>query len=113
MSGKTIKTSSDAVPKHTRTDWEHLKALTNDDIDAAIANDADAYALDTEVLGRSGSAYRYEVYQTAGSHFAWRLISSDGRIFATSDERFASKAEARRAIADVRAALLGARQLAA
>ncbi len=113
MSGKTIRTVSDAVPKPTQTDWTRLKALSDDEIDAAIADDADAYALDSELLGRSGSAYRYQIYQIAPSHFGWRLVSADGRIFATSQEGFTSESEARSAIAEIRAALLGGRHLAA
>jgi uncharacterized protein YegP (UPF0339 family) len=113
MSGTTIRTGSDVVPKPTQTDWARLKSLRDDEIDAAIAGDADAYALETEALGRSGSAYRYEVYQLAPSRFGWRLVSSEGRIFATSEGAFASKAEVRKAIAEVRAALLGGHLIAA
>ncbi len=113
MSGKIIRTGSDAASKSTQTDWARLKSLSDDDIDFAIADDVDAYALETEVLGRRGSAYRYEVYQTIESQFGWRLVSSDGRIFATSDQSFASKGDALKAISEVRAALLGGRQLAA
>jgi uncharacterized protein YegP (UPF0339 family) len=113
MSGKIIRTGSDAVPRTTTTDWARLRVLADDEIDIAIAGDEDAYAIETEVLGRSGSAYRYVVYKDAQSRFGWHLVAANGHVLASSNEAFESKAEATNAIAKVRAALLGGRQLAA
>lgn len=113
MSGRTIRTSLGEASKPSVTDWAKLKALGDVEIDAAIAADPDAYALDQEVLGRAGSAYHYEVYQSAVGRFRWRLLGADGRGLASSEHDFATKESARNAIVDLRKAMLGGSLLAA
>lgn len=112
MSDKFIKIGSDVAPEAGRTDWARVQKLSDKEIDIAIAGDSESYALDTEILGRAGSAYHYEVYR-AGRGFRWRLLSGDGEAVASSPDSFRTKAAAFHAIAEVRQALLGGSALAA
>ena len=113
MSEKLIRTNSNAAPEKGRTDWSRVRDMDDKTINAAIAGDADSYALDTEILGRADSAYHYEVYREKTGQFRWKLLSADGKVLASSPEGFRSKAAALNAIAGVRQALLGGNALAA
>jgi uncharacterized protein YegP (UPF0339 family) len=113
VSGKTIRTGSGEAAKASATDWAKLNALDDAAIDAAIATDPDAYALDREVLGRAESAYHYEVYQSTTGGFRWRLVGADGRGLAASEHDFETMASARDAIAELRKVMLGGNLLAA
>jgi uncharacterized protein YegP (UPF0339 family) len=113
MSDNIIRTSSDAVSEAGRTDWDRVRKLDDAAIDAAIAHDADTYALDIEVLGRADSAYHYEVYRQEDGAYRWRLLSGKSGAVAISPDSFKSKAAALNAIAEVRKALLGGNALAA
>jgi uncharacterized protein YegP (UPF0339 family) len=97
----------------TLTDWQRLKAVDDAAIDAAIADDADAYALETEALGRIDSAYHYEVLRDETGGFRWRLVAGGGGVLATSPNAFPTKEAVTRAIAELRAAVLGSDLLAA
>ncbi|MEA2322924.1 MAG: hypothetical protein QOD81_2774 [Solirubrobacteraceae bacterium] len=57
--------------------------------------------------GRAGAtpAMRFAVDENNAGRFHWRLVAHDGRELATSDESFASAADAERAADDVRAAV--------
>lgn len=113
MSGKIIRTGSGADHRQSRTDWARVKALTDAEIDAAIACDPDAYALETETHGRTGSAYHYEVFEETAGKYRWRLVGANGQAMALSHESYASKAAARKAIGAMRDALLGGKSMAA
>ena len=113
MSEKLIRTSSNVAHEAGRTDWARVEKMNDKAIDAAIAGDADSYALDTEILGRADSAYHYEVYRESQGQFRWRLLSADSQVLASSPEGFRTKAAALNAIAGVRQALLGGSALAA
>ncbi|MEA2228261.1 MAG: hypothetical protein QOH46_130 [Solirubrobacteraceae bacterium] len=56
--------------------------------------------------GGSTAAMRFAVDENNAGRFHWRLVAGDGRELATSDESFASAADAQRAADDVRAALV-------
>jgi uncharacterized protein YegP (UPF0339 family) len=113
MNGKTIRTGSVVDHKASQTDWERIKGLSDAEIDAAIADDADTYALDSEVLGRTNSTYHYEVYRDVQGGYRWRLVAKDGKVLASSHSAFRSKNAVKSAIAGLRAALLGDDSLAA
>jgi uncharacterized protein YegP (UPF0339 family) len=113
MNGKTIRTGSVVDHKASRTDWARVKGLSDAAIDAAIADDADAYALDAEVLGRADSNYHYEVHRDDQGGFRWRLVAKDGEVLASSHSAYRSKNAVKNAIAILRAALLGDDSLAA
>jgi uncharacterized protein YegP (UPF0339 family) len=99
MNGKTIRTGSVLDHKASQTDWARVKGLSDAEIDAAIADDADAYALDSEVLGRANSTYHYEVYGDDKRGFRWRLVAKDGKVLASSHSAYRSKNAVMSAIA--------------
>lgn len=113
MSDRVIRTGSDAAPEKGRTDWARIREMDDSAIDATIAGDPDSYALDAEILGRADSAYHYVVYRENTGQYAWRLLSADGQVLASSPEGFRTKAEVMNAIAAVRKAVLGGSALAA
>jgi len=100
--------------EESQTDWSRLRALTEEEIEAAIAADPDTYVVtDSELLGRKGASFRYQVYRVKGREWRWRLMSADGEILALGAQAFPSKAAVETAIAALRDALLGARSEAA
>jgi uncharacterized protein YegP (UPF0339 family) len=48
------------------------------------------------------SAMTFDIYENNGGRFHWRLLASDGRSLATSDESFSSAADAQRSASAVR-----------
>ena len=99
--------------RNSRTDWTRLKGLDDEAIDVAIADDADTYALEIEALGRTDSAYHYDVFRDEAGGYRWRLVAGGGSVLASSPTAFDTKEAATSAIAELRAALLGGNLLAA
>lgn len=97
----------------TRTDWARLRSLTDADIDAAIADDPDSYRVDTDLIGRRGGSYAYQLYADSKGTWRWALRSAAGEVLAVSGKSFATRASAEAALAELREALLGARSEAA
>ena len=112
MSGHSIRIGSAVEHEHTGTDWAKLRALSDAEIDTAIAEDVGAYPLEAETLGRVESAYHYQIFRD-GKGYRWRLISAQGDVLANSPEAFLSKSAVTKAIAGLRAAILGGDSLAA
>jgi uncharacterized protein YegP (UPF0339 family) len=114
MSGKHIKNGSTVAAEASQTDWAHVRALTDEEIDAAIANDPDSYSIEeAELLGRTGASYRYELYCDKKGRWRWRLLAAGGEVLAVSGQAFPSRRSVETAIAALRDALLGARSQAA
>jgi uncharacterized protein YegP (UPF0339 family) len=100
--------------KGSRTDWARLRALTDKEIETAIAADPDSYKLtNSDLLGRSGASFRYEIYQDARRDWRWRLLSADGDVLALGAQAYTSRKDVEAAILTLRDALLGARSKAA
>jgi uncharacterized protein YegP (UPF0339 family) len=113
MSGKFIRTGMGVDHRESRTDWQRLTELDDKAIDAAIAKDVDTYGLDSESLGRVDSAYHYEVFRDETEGYRWRLVTGGGDVLASSPNAFPNKLAVTRAIAELRAAVLGSNLLAA
>lgn len=93
---------------HSQTDWLRLKAMGDADIDKAISEDKDAYLLsDTEMLGRDGASYRYELLKISAGSWGWRLLDGKGEAIALSNASFRSRELALAAVSDLRRAVLG------
>lgn len=113
MNGKHFKTDLDAELE-SRTDWERLRALTDDQLDAAIDLDPDSFAqTDIEKIGRSGASANYLVYRDRAGKFRWRLRGANGDVLAVSPEGYATRQAVEDAIAQLRDVMLGARSKAA
>jgi uncharacterized protein YegP (UPF0339 family) len=107
MSGNFTRVSLPVGNDSGATDWQRIQSLTDGQIDTAIADDADAYALTTTQLGHQAGRYRYELFPDANGAWRWRLVNKDGQIMAEAATSFASRKQATAAIAELRAALLG------
>lgn len=98
----------------SRTDWDRLRALTDDQRDAAIDADPDSFALsDVEQIGRSGASANYLIYRDRAGQFRWRLRAADGEVLAVSPEGYASRQAVEEAIVHLRDIMLGAHSKAA
>lgn len=109
MSGDITRISLDEAVRGDRTDWARLRALTEDEIEAAIAADPDTFGLeDGEPQGRKGASYRYELHADSKGEWRWRLLDANGEILAVGGQSFSSRESLEAAITQLREALLGA-----
>jgi uncharacterized protein YegP (UPF0339 family) len=114
MNAKLTRIASDAESDESLTDWARLRALTDEEIETAIAGDPDSYAIEQgEELGRKGASFRYQIYRDPGESWRWRLVSANGEILAVGGQGFPSRKAVAAAISSLRDALLGARSEAA
>lgn len=107
MSGKFTKVSSPVDNSKSATDWQRIKSLTDQDIDAAIAVDADAYAMVTTQLGHDAGRYHYNLACDADANWYWQLVARDGRVLAESAARYPTREAVQDSIKELRSALLG------
>ena len=99
----------DAGSEDSRTDWARLKRLEDEEIDQAVASDADTYVVEgAQNVGRAGASYRYVIYRSKGGDWRWRLIDSAGQILAVSPGAYPSRKGIESALRSLRKALLGA-----
>lgn len=114
MNAKLTRIGLDTESDESQTDWARLSALTDPDIEAAIAGDEDSYAFEQgEKLGRKGASFRYQIYRDAGRNWRWRLLSAQAEILAVGGRSFPSREAVEAEIAALRDVLLGARSEAA
>ena len=107
MSGNFIRISSPVDSDGSATDWQRIKSLTDEEIDAAIASDTDAYTIVATQLGHQAGRYHYKIFQDSTGAWHWQLVSKDGRILAAAANGLTSRKSAQAAIAELRSALLG------
>lgn len=104
----------DVGAEGSATDWHRIRALTDDEIEAAVASDPDSYLLDgPEHLGRAGASYRYMLYRDPAGDWRWRLVSSNGGILAVGAQAYPTREALAEAISTLKDALIGARSEAA
>jgi uncharacterized protein YegP (UPF0339 family) len=112
MSDNIIRTSSGA--DGDATDWDRIRALTDEQIEQAIASDPDTYAVkDAELLGARGTSFRYQLHRDGEGHWRWALCSAAGEVLAISGRSYASRQRVIEAIGKLREAMGGARSEAA
>lgn len=117
MSGKITKISLNealkAAASDSQTDWERLRSMSDEDIDAAIASDPDTWAIDDEELKRRPKPGRYEIYRDVGGQYRWRLLAADGSIVADGAQSFATLKQTKAALASLHFLMLSSRPEAA
>lgn len=96
-----------------QTDWDRVRALTDAQIDAAIASDPDAFALcDADLAAITAESpaghASYQIRKSRDGRFRWYLISGQGAILAAAYEGAATLEEARAGIFALRAAAIEA-----
>jgi uncharacterized protein YegP (UPF0339 family) len=107
MSGNSIRNNSPVENSVSGTDWQRVRSLTDDQIDAAIANDPDTYAVSGARLGHLAGRYHYVIFRGDAGDWRWRLVAKDGEILAEAATGLATRKQAQAAIAGLRSALLG------
>ena len=114
MSGNFTRIGLDEDRDGSATDWARLRALSDEEIETAIASDPDAYSIEeADLIGRPKSSYSYLLYRDARGSWRWALRSADGQVLAVSGNSFDSREKAEFAISELREAILGARSAAA
>lgn len=109
MNGNVTRVNSDAAVEADLTEWQRLRSLTEEDIEAAITSDPDTFAVEeADIVRQIGPRHRYEVFRDAGGCWRWALRSLGGEVLAVSGRGHASRSEALQSIEDVRLALIGA-----
>lgn len=100
MSERITRVRLGEAVNEDRTDWNRLRRLTDEELDAAIAADPDTFAVEE----MSPDQVRYQILGLGPDKWFWRLIDGTGHVLARSDRSFRTQEQARRAIAQVRAA---------
>jgi uncharacterized protein YegP (UPF0339 family) len=109
MSGDITRISMTEAVKEDRTDWQRVRAMTDDQIDAAIASDPDTFAMDDKAAtAKKPLDFVYFIYSDGGGEWRWRLERSDGRVLAYGAEAYATQNDVTRAVAALRAAFRAA-----
>jgi uncharacterized protein YegP (UPF0339 family) len=109
MNAKVTRIGLDEGSEESRTDWARVRALTDAEIEAAVADDPDSYLLaQGDEIGRKGASFHYQIYRDPGDAWRWRLLSARGEVLAVGGQGFSSRKEVQAAIATLRDALLGA-----
>lgn len=104
MSEHITRLSLDAALDQDRTDWARLRGLTDAEIEAAIAADADSFALEED---SAGSATQYRVRKDKTGGWSWSLVGADGKVLAVAPGSYATRAAVLAAIDRIRS--VGAR----
>ena len=109
MSEKIIRASSGEANERDRTDWVRLRAMTDDELDVAIAADPDA------ALGPDGEMGPLVgvVFRDSHGEWRWRLLNSDRTPIADSPRSYSSRDEVDASIRALRTAMTADRAKAA
>lgn len=82
-----------------RTDWNHVRTLSDEDIDRAISTDSDTFAL----RGLTSSSHvRFVVSQSKRGGWLWRMVTDEGEVIAHGRSAFPSRTSALAAMEDLR-----------
>jgi uncharacterized protein YegP (UPF0339 family) len=105
MSDDITRISLDTAIDGDRTDWSHLRGLSDADITMAMAGDADTFGIN-ESLASSAAGVRFVLFRSKDGGWHWMLRDKDGARLAVSATSFASKEATAHAIDALRSKLL-------
>ncbi|HEX5258480.1 MAG TPA: YegP family protein [Sphingomicrobium sp.] len=95
--------------KHGRTDWERLRGITDEELEAAIASDPDAsIAADGEI-----DPLATLVFKDPRGKWRWRLLGPDGKAIADSPRGYADRSDVDEALRKLRETMQAAEAKAA
>lgn len=80
----TAGRGSDRV-REDRTDWQRLRAMTDERNEANIAGDFDSWPVEDQ-----GRGYFFHVRPMGGARWTWDVIDRDGRVVARAPEDYES-----------------------
>lgn len=101
MSEKITRVSLDEAIERDRTDWARLRALTDDEIEAAIAADPDS---DLGLDGEMGPVVGI-IFKDMHGAWRWRLLDSDRTPIADSPRGYQTRDEVDAGLRALRAAM--------
>jgi hypothetical protein len=71
--------------EESRTDWERLRNMTDEENEANIASDFDSWPLDDQARG-----YFFHVRPLGNGRWTWDLVDRDSRVVARAPEDYES-----------------------
>jgi len=101
MNEKITRARLGEVVSEDRTDWERLRAITDEELEAAIAEDRDA---SISADGESGPIVGM-VFKDSRGQWRWRLLNSAGEPIADSPHGYSSRDQVDKAIKELRQAI--------
>jgi uncharacterized protein YegP (UPF0339 family) len=102
MSGKNTRVSLGEAVEGDLTDWARVRALTDDEIEQAIRDDPDTFAMaDGDVPPVRGL-----IFKDPQGLWRWRLIAPTGEAIADSPRGYSDRGEVDRAIRALRTAIV-------
>lgn len=105
MSDDITRITLDTAIESDQTDWARLRAISDADIEKAIAEDPDTFEVSPKNFEKDVGA-RYEVFKDAAGRYRWRLQNAAGVVIAKSAQSYSSKDAVMSAIASLRSVLL-------
>lgn len=101
MSEKITRVRLGKAVSEDRTDWEHLRSITDEELEATIAEDADSAVSPDGELGPIVGM----VFRDSRGQWRWRLLDANRNPIADSPRGYADRDEADEAIRKLRAAI--------
>ena len=102
MSEKITKAGSGGAVEEDLTDWDRVRALTDREIEEAIRDDPDTFALEEGDV----PPFQGLIYRDREGKWRWRLLGPNGEAVADSPRGYADRAEVDRAIQALRKAII-------
>ena len=109
MSGRTTRRHLGEAARRGETDWKRLRGLTDEEIEAAVAEDSDSFLLEDADV----PAIRGVIFRDSAGEWRWRLIAPDGRAIADAPRGYTDRDEVDRAILELRDLILAGHAKAA
>lgn len=102
MSERITRVRSGEAAKEGRTDWKHIRDMTDAEIEEAIRQDPDTFTLEEGEV----PPFQGLIFQDSQGKWRWRLIGPDGEAIADSPRSYADRDEIDRAIRALREAIV-------
>lgn len=118
MNEQLIRTSL-AKAGSGKTDWSRLAEISDLELEAAIANDTDTFALEDSDLravrrkAKASEQARFAIMRGKDGRFRWCLVAPDGSVLAAGYSGTKTKAQAKAEMLVVRMAMISANLSAA
>lgn len=93
---------SGEAARRGRTDWKHIRDMTDAQIEEAIRQDPDTFTLEEGEV----PPFQGLIFQDPQGKWRWRLIGPDGEAIADSPRGYTDRDEVDRAIRALREAIV-------
>jgi uncharacterized protein YegP (UPF0339 family) len=103
MSEKITEGRSGDRVREDRTDWNRLRAMTDEQNESNIAGDFDSWPVDDQARG-----YFFHVRPAENGRWTWEMVDRDSRVVARAPEDYASEESAKAATLSLKESLRAA-----